>query len=480
MDEQNHSTREIVFSSWVTLFCSMVCLGGILFIVWSVSNSDDMEMSGFAKRDLDRVAERSLGLESQVSEFSSAEQILFRLWGQEAGTLEQVRLWYQEFLDYSPDPLRELYVGILQAEEGQQGEEWTLAVGARIDRDDRNDTPRFFHRVLGEAYGKPQPDKQEYLATQGRLAEEVPGNWFYYQLAGRLAAQNQDGELETSLKSQLSEAMEPYVFRWRTFLVLELSLLLLGLAGLWAIRAREMKHLDASHQPMMEAGVEVWSFGHGIAVLVRGGAVAILAIFLVAWLPMGIDILENWGMVLLYLPCIVLAYWFLWKPHSCSWGEIFGWNRLREDLSGFSWITLGVISLGLIGEWVIMVGGDTFDYTVHWTEWFVPELVWGTSWQLWRTGGEFILLAPLCEEIIFRGIVFRTFKARFSSRVAILGSAFVFAIVHGYGIVAFLAVLWSGCLWAWSYERTGSLIPGMVAHAVNNGLVVYGIMAFFG
>jgi membrane protease YdiL (CAAX protease family) len=32
-------------------------------------------------------------------------------------------------------------------------------------------------------------------------------------------------------------------------------------------------------------------------------------------------------------------------------------------------------------------------------------------------------------------------------------------------------------LWAWLYERTGSLIPGMIGHATNNLLVCLAVMA---
>jgi membrane protease YdiL (CAAX protease family) len=44
-------------------------------------------------------------------------------------------------------------------------------------------------------------------------------------------------------------------------------------------------------------------------------------------------------------------------------------------------------------------------------------------------------------------------------------------------LIGFLSVFWSGVLWAWVYERTGSLWPGMIAHAVNNLLVCLGIIA---
>ena len=56
-------------------------------------------------------------------------------------------------------------------------------------------------------------------------------------------------------------------------------------------------------------------------------------------------------------------------------------------------------------------------------------------------------------------------------------SAGLFALAHGYGVIGFLSVLWSGILWAWIYERTGSLVPGIIAHALNNLLVCLAVMA---
>jgi hypothetical protein len=56
-------------------------------------------------------------------------------------------------------------------------------------------------------------------------------------------------------------------------------------------------------------------------------------------------------------------------------------------------------------------------------------------------------------------------------------SAGLFALAHGYGLIGCVSVLWSGFLWAWIYEKTGSLIPGMIAHALNNLLVCLTVMA---
>jgi membrane protease YdiL (CAAX protease family) len=72
------------------------------------------------------------------------------------------------------------------------------------------------------------------------------------------------------------------------------------------------------------------------------------------------------------------------------------------------------------------------------------------------------------EEIVFRGLVFATLRRRFAMLPAAVLSAALFAVAHGYGVLGFAAVFWSGLLWAWSYERTGSLLPSMAAHAADN------------
>lgn len=90
---------------------------------------------------------------------------------------------------------------------------------------------------------------------------------------------------------------------------------------------------------------------------------------------------------------------------------------------------------------------------------------------------EYVIFAPIFEELAFRGLLFAMFRRRFEFFPAALISTSLFALAHGYSLIGFLSVFWSGFLWAWTYERTGSLIPGMVAHAANNLLVCLTVMA---
>ena len=82
-------------------------------------------------------------------------------------------------------------------------------------------------------------------------------------------------------------------------------------------------------------------------------------------------------------------------------------------------------------------------------------------------GGVF---APIAEEIGFRGILLGgLLKTRCRPWIAILVSALVFALGHGFG-VSFVGAMVFGIIVGWLYWRTDSIIPGILIHIANNSL----------
>ena len=77
------------------------------------------------------------------------------------------------------------------------------------------------------------------------------------------------------------------------------------------------------------------------------------------------------------------------------------------------------------------------------------------------------LLAPLVEEVVFRGAVLRVLLEKLTPWKAIVVSALLFSLVHGNPAQMPYAFI-GGLLLGWMYWRTGSIIPGMVYHWVNN------------
>lgn len=83
-----------------------------------------------------------------------------------------------------------------------------------------------------------------------------------------------------------------------------------------------------------------------------------------------------------------------------------------------------------------------------------------------------IAVAPLCEELFFRGVLFRVLRQRIPLWPAAIVDGILFGFVHGsLVIVPVLAVL--GIMFCYVYERTGSLFPTIALHSLNN-TIAYG------
>ncbi len=78
-----------------------------------------------------------------------------------------------------------------------------------------------------------------------------------------------------------------------------------------------------------------------------------------------------------------------------------------------------------------------------------------------------VVVAPVTEEIVFRGFVYATFRRWWGPLGSICASAVLFAALHGHA-PAFLQLFVVGFLFAYLYERTGSLVAPIAAHALVN------------
>jgi len=83
----------------------------------------------------------------------------------------------------------------------------------------------------------------------------------------------------------------------------------------------------------------------------------------------------------------------------------------------------------------------------------------------------FALLAPVVEELIFRGLLYGWIEGRWGSMVALVVSSLAFAAAH-YEPAHIVLVLPLGFLFGWLRRRTNSLMPSLVSHIINNGFAV--------
>ncbi|CAN5916838.1 type II CAAX endopeptidase family protein [soil metagenome] len=80
-------------------------------------------------------------------------------------------------------------------------------------------------------------------------------------------------------------------------------------------------------------------------------------------------------------------------------------------------------------------------------------------------------LAPLVEELVFRGLLYGWLASRWGTLVAWLVSSLAFAAAHAEPAHIIL-VLPLGLWFGWLRRRTDSLWPSLAAHVFNNGLAV--------
>lgn len=83
------------------------------------------------------------------------------------------------------------------------------------------------------------------------------------------------------------------------------------------------------------------------------------------------------------------------------------------------------------------------------------------------------VIGPICEELMFRGIVFHRLKDWVKPQAAIVISALLFGIYHG-NVVQFFYATCMGVMLAIIYDKTGTLWISIVAHIAANLWSLFG------
>ncbi|MHB9107729.1 MAG: CPBP family intramembrane glutamic endopeptidase [Armatimonadota bacterium] len=90
------------------------------------------------------------------------------------------------------------------------------------------------------------------------------------------------------------------------------------------------------------------------------------------------------------------------------------------------------------------------------------ETFWGSLVAL-------VIVAPLTEEALFRGVLLQGFRTRYRPWAAALWSALLFGLIH-LNPWQFLPAVLLGLFFAWLVLRTRSLLPAILTHAAANSL----------
>jgi len=397
-------------------------------------------------------------------------------WVSGDGASERVQAiaWYQELASRSEDPVVPLQLAILQAESGQVPQ---VLLSAHEWNHLKAPLPRFAEIIRAAYSEEPPPDRDTVEGLQGHLADVLPVGWFYDRLMIRLAQRSGHTELASVLQVESNRRGDRLYAYSRKLTVVELAIMLIGSGCLLVIwrASRRGTNVIRLHDPGIPPP---WPGRVGAAVLLRGGAMgAIVMVFCLVYLPPENASLRALAIPLTNVPILALAYYHLFRPAGMTFEEGFGLGLPWRFAGRLLMAVLAIVAAGLWGEWVMDRVTQQWQLSSHWTEWFDEDLVWGSSSLTMVSLLEYVILAPLFEELVFRGLLFAILRRKFRFLPAALISATIFGLAHGYGVVGLISVCWSGVLWAWIYEKTGSLGPGILAHAVNNLLVCLAVMS---
>jgi membrane protease YdiL (CAAX protease family) len=86
-----------------------------------------------------------------------------------------------------------------------------------------------------------------------------------------------------------------------------------------------------------------------------------------------------------------------------------------------------------------------------------------------------VVAAPVSEEICFRGMLFGGLRERLPRLAAALICGLIFGGLHALtGISAVPPLIAFGFILALLYEKTGSIVPGILLHMLNNSIALIG------
>jgi exosortase E/protease (VPEID-CTERM system) len=140
------------------------------------------------------------------------------------------------------------------------------------------------------------------------------------------------------------------------------------------------------------------------------------------------------------------------------------------------WVAIaGGVLAWVLFEWGRLVPSDPARDATLFADWSALPVFWAWLLLLSRIAGT-VVLAPLVEELAFRGYLTRRLSVRDGrlpplgafTWTGFVGSTVVFGLLHSEWLGALLA----GAVYALVLYRTRRLIDPLVAHAVTNGIVV--------
>ncbi|MGP9689249.1 lysostaphin resistance A-like protein [Psychrobacter sp. AOP22-C1-C5] len=140
------------------------------------------------------------------------------------------------------------------------------------------------------------------------------------------------------------------------------------------------------------------------------------------------------------------------------------------------------ISLKMLGLLLIfMIGSQVLTYFLDETPLEFVDPLYESVSSVWLLIFAMVIVAPLYEELVFRGILWSAISEQFAASflkhygaiVASVVTSLIFAVIHvQYGIYEISTIVVLALLFCYARIRSGSLLLPMLLHIVNNGVAM--------
>jgi membrane protease YdiL (CAAX protease family) len=174
-------------------------------------------------------------------------------------------------------------------------------------------------------------------------------------------------------------------------------------------------------------------------------------------------LIRGFGSALIALALLSVFLRLKGQPPSA-----LGLNRMRGGhvLRGFGAGAALFLLAGTLGGFIAWLFGEPaaqgFALAVEGSD------TWGQLTALVLLG---VIIVPLQEELIFRGLIYPPLRKVYGPTGGIARNSLFFALIH-FDAPRFVPILAGGFLLCLLFERNRSIWPSVIAHGVWNGLMV--------
>lgn len=207
----------------------------------------------------------------------------------------------------------------------------------------------------------------------------------------------------------------------------------------------------------------------------------ILFMFVQVGLVVPVVIADEWrleddfllGILSLVSFAIILGY--LYRRTDMDWDYVRRLFNTDFDLRVWACVAITVVGLGMLDTELMKVVIRVVPVPEWMQEIYRSEILRRTSFPSAVFGA--VVVAPISEELLFRGIILSGLLVHHKRVSAVVWTSILFGAIH-FDLWHLVPIVISGVVWAWWVIRTGSLLPALFGHALNN-LIAVTILHFY-